>query len=93
MVGYFILSHPVYRLGPISFLARRSLSIERKRYWCRPFAYPICRTVCVSGKYTAAKRLIGPRWRLGYGEWGRSRDGCIRRESTYPKGKGGFVGF
>ena len=29
-------------------LTRRSLSIKRKRYWNRPVAYPICRSVCLS---------------------------------------------
>jgi len=46
-----------------TWLARCSLSIQRKRYWCRPVAYPICQSMCVcvcrSGKSTVAKRLIG----------------------------------
>jgi len=42
----------------------------------------VCVSVCLSGKSTVAKWLIGSGCRLGWwagvGEWGRSRDGCIR---------------
>jgi len=46
-------------------------------------AYPICRSVCRSvrlsaGKCTVAKRLIDPD-AVWDGEWGRSKDGCVRR--------------
>jgi len=61
----------------VPFLARRSLLIQRKRYWCIIVAYPICRSVCVSGKCTVAKWQIGSGCFLGW--WmGQSRDRCIR---------------
>jgi len=54
--------------------------IECKRYWNRPVAYPMCRSVCLS---VCPKNVL---WQNGWfdtdavwsGEWDRSRVGCIR---------------
>ena len=65
---------------------RRSLSIERKHYWNRPDAYPSV-GLCVS---------VWPEsvlWQNGWLnpdavwdiEWGRWRDGCIRRGPCAPR--------
>jgi len=52
----------------------------------------LCVSLCLSGKCTVAKRLIEFGCRLGW--WvGRSRDGCIWWESTFPKRKGWFWGL
>jgi len=50
---------------------------EHKCTWYRTFASTVCRSVCRSAKCIVAKWLIGSRCRLG-GEWGWSREGCIR---------------
>ena len=61
---------PIGTIIAAAFLARRSLSIERKRYWYGPVTYPVYRSVsvsvCRSGKGTVAKRLTGYGCRLRY---------------------------
>ena len=47
-------------------LVRLSLSTECKHYWCRPVAYPISRSICVSKKCTVAKWLIWSGCHLGW---------------------------
>ena len=58
----------------------------------------LCRSVCLSvgllvgplsGGCTVAKQLIGSVCRLG-GEWGRSRDGCIKWGGDCRRGSGSF---
>ena len=50
------------------YLARRSLSstTEHKRFWNITVASPVGLSVCLSGKCTVAKRLIGSGCRLGW---------------------------
>ena len=79
----------------LSLLARRLVSIDRKHYWNRPVAYPICRSVCVSVSLCPESIL----WQNGWldpdsvwgGERGWSRDECIRLDGYHRRGKGSFV--
>ena len=57
------------RLPYFTFLARRSLLIEqRKRYWNKSVAYPICLSVCLSVSLSVWKvyRYCG---KMAYGIW------------------------
>ena len=52
--------------------------IERMHSWCTTVAYPICLSVCPESVLWQNGLMDSDAvWTLG-GEWGRSRDGCIR---------------
>jgi len=85
-------------LGPCKIIVSASLSIniiERKCYSYSPVAYPICRSVCVSVCPESVLWLNG--WldpdAMWGGEWGWSKDGCVRWGPRAPKGRGGFGGL
>jgi len=71
-------------------LARRCLSVSAHVTYLSP-SLSVCVCVCLSGKCTVAKRLIGSGCRLWW--WrGRTTDGCIRRGWWSSKRRGSFGG-